>query len=82
MQPGSKDEGLTGVAKKRHLYKRLELLQQAVVRLENEKLGLEQHNTQLRNILEQVSLRVTLFKNSIAFSSHLPVRSNQQSHIY
>ncbi|KAL7985443.1 hypothetical protein Chor_004013, partial [Crotalus horridus] len=51
-----KKEGqLTWMAEKRLLYRRLQLLQQAVARLENDKYGLEKHNAQLRDALQEVS---------------------------
>ncbi|XP_053101259.1 centrosome-associated protein CEP250 isoform X3 [Hemicordylus capensis] len=49
-----RDEGLIWLTNRRFLYKHLELLQQTVAKLENDKCGLKQHNTQLRDALEQV----------------------------
>ncbi|XP_026553497.1 centrosome-associated protein CEP250 isoform X3 [Pseudonaja textilis] len=50
-----KKEGqLTWTAEKRLLYRPLQLLQQAVVRLEKDKHGLEKHNAQLRDALQEV----------------------------
>ncbi|KAF7238995.1 hypothetical protein EYD10_14377 [Varanus komodoensis] len=55
---------LTWVAERRCLYRRLQLLQQAVAKLENDKYGLEQHNTQLRDALEQVERERRRLKRS------------------
>uniref|UniRef100_A0A2D4HDN2 CEP250 coiled coil domain-containing protein n=3 Tax=Micrurus TaxID=8634 RepID=A0A2D4HDN2_MICLE len=50
-----KKEGqLTWAAEKQLLYRPLQLLQQAVARLENDKHGLEKHNAQLRDALQEV----------------------------
>lgn len=48
----------------RPLYRRLKLLQEAVARLENDRLRLEQHNIQLRATLEQVSF---LMREAVLF---------------
>lgn len=57
MQAVRKEGELTWIAERRLLCKRLQLLQQAVARLENDKHGLKQHNMQLRGALEQVRLQ-------------------------
>ncbi|XP_070601063.1 centrosome-associated protein CEP250 isoform X2 [Erythrolamprus reginae] len=50
-----KKEGeLTWMTEKQLLHRRLQLLQQAVARLENDKHGLEKHNAQLRDTLQEV----------------------------
>ncbi|KAG8131908.1 hypothetical protein E2320_009795 [Naja naja] len=54
-----KKEGqLTWTAEKRLLYRPLQLLQQAVARLENDKHGLEKHNAQLRDALQEEETQV------------------------
>ncbi|XP_025022925.1 centrosome-associated protein CEP250 [Python bivittatus] len=60
-----KKEGqLTWMAEKRLLYRRLQLLQQAVARLENDKHGLEKHNIQLRDALQEVERERRRLKRS------------------
>lgn len=58
MQPLKEEGQLTWTAEKRFLCRRLQLLQQAVARLENDKHGLEKHNAQLRDALQEVSFSV------------------------
>ncbi|XP_034270022.1 centrosome-associated protein CEP250 isoform X1 [Pantherophis guttatus] len=53
-KPLKKEGHLTWTAEKRLLCRRLQLLQQAVARLENDKHGLEKHNAQLRDALQEV----------------------------
>lgn len=55
MQALKKEGQLTWMAEKQLLYRRLQLLQQAVASLENDKHGLEKHNAQLRDALQEVS---------------------------
>ncbi|XP_063153373.1 centrosome-associated protein CEP250 isoform X2 [Candoia aspera] len=54
LQASKKEGQLIWMTEKRLLYRRLQLLQQAVARLENDKHGLEKHNTQLRDALQEV----------------------------